>query len=62
LDENSKENDLEAGKIFEEDELIKVKTGKGNIILEEIQLEGKTKVKINDFVNGYPDFIGSQLK
>jgi methionyl-tRNA formyltransferase len=41
---------------------IGVATMQGIIILEEIQLEGKKNVTINDFINGHPDFIGSVLK
>jgi hypothetical protein len=32
------------------------------IFIEKIQLEGKKEAAINDFVNGYPAFIGSILK
>jgi len=41
---------------------IAVKTGKGSIILEEVQLEGKGSVSISDFINGNPGFPGSVLK
>jgi len=62
LDEHSKENDFENGKVFEENEVVKVKTSKGNIILEEVQLEGKNKMQATDFVRGYANFVGSVLK
>ncbi len=62
LDENSKENNFENGKVFEENDVVKVKTGNGNIILEEVQLEGKNKMKATDFVRGYANFLGSVLK
>ncbi len=62
LDENSKENDFASGEVFEENNMIKIKTGKGNIILEEIQLEGKNEMKAIDFVRGYANFVGSVLK
>ncbi|MDO9231806.1 MAG: methionyl-tRNA formyltransferase [bacterium] len=62
LDANSKENVFENGKVFEENEMIKVKTGKGNIILGEVQLEGKNKMSARDFVCGYANFVGSVLK
>ncbi len=62
LDKNETKNDFEAGKIFLENEKIKVKTGEGNIVLEEVQLEGKNKTGIPEFVRGYPKFIGSVLK
>ncbi|NTU66641.1 MAG: methionyl-tRNA formyltransferase [Candidatus Moranbacteria bacterium] len=41
---------------------ITVKAGKGAIILEGVQLEGKNKVSISDFINGNPGFLGSVLK
>lgn len=47
------------GEVFSLKDKIAVKSGKGAIILEEIQLEGKNSVKIGDFINGYPEFIGS---
>lgn len=50
------------GEVFEKDNEIAVKTAKGAIIIKEIQLEGKAKVKIESFVNGCRDFIGSILK
>lgn len=62
LDKNAKENNFENGKVFKEDDCIKVKTGKGNIILEEIQLEGKNKMSVEDFVRGYTNFVESVLK
>ncbi|KKP77866.1 MAG: Methionyl-tRNA formyltransferase [Candidatus Moranbacteria bacterium GW2011_GWF2_35_39] len=62
LDKNGKENNFQIGEVFEEDEKIKVKTGKGNIVLEEVQLEGKNKISIKDFIRGYPNFVGSVLK
>jgi len=50
------------GEVFEAEEKIAVQTGEGPLVLEEIQLEGKSKSNARDFVNGYPDFIGSVLK
>ena len=32
------------------------------ILLDEVQLEGKERVSIGDFVRGYPDFIGTVLE
>jgi len=52
----------EFGKVFRSDEEIAVQTANGQIILKEIQLEGKKIMTIEDFVNGYPDFVGSILK
>ena len=62
LDENELENNLELGKIFCTHKVVKVKTSKGNIILEEVQLEGKNKMQATDFVRGYANFVGSVLK
>jgi len=42
--------------------VVKVKTSKGNVILEEVQLEGKNKMQATDFVRGYANFVGSVLK
>lgn len=39
-----------------------VKASRGVIILKEVQLEGKNKVEIKNFINGHPNFIGSILK
>ena len=50
------------GEVFYLEEKIAVQTGKGIIFLEELQKEGKTNVKVADFINGNPDFIGSILK
>jgi methionyl-tRNA formyltransferase len=51
----------QSGEIFQLSDKIGVQTLKGVIILEEIQLEGKSPVAITDFINGYPNFIGSIL-
>lgn len=50
------------GEIFELGDKIGVETARGVIILNEIQLEGKDRVSIHDFIRGYPDFIGSVLE
>jgi methionyl-tRNA formyltransferase len=50
------------GEVVKFGDKIAVIVGDGIIILEEIQLEGKSLSKIEDFVNGYPEFIGSILK
>ena len=50
------------GEVFEVGDKIGVQTLKGVIVLEEIQLEGKATMSIKDFLNGYPNFIGSVLK
>lgn len=40
---------------------IKIKTSRGSIILKKIKIEGKEETEIKDFINGYPNFIGSIL-
>ncbi|MDD3497998.1 MAG: methionyl-tRNA formyltransferase [Candidatus Moranbacteria bacterium] len=62
-EENENENERHLGEVFQkEDKKIRVKTGKGNIIIEKLQLEGKNETEANSFINGYPGFIGSVLK
>ncbi|PIU08289.1 MAG: methionyl-tRNA formyltransferase [Candidatus Moranbacteria bacterium CG_4_8_14_3_um_filter_34_16] len=53
---------FQEGEVFSSEEKIVVKTGEGAIVLEEIQMEGKNKIKADDFLNGYPDFIGTVLR
>jgi methionyl-tRNA formyltransferase len=50
------------GTIFKIEEKVAVATSHGFVILKTIQLEGKPETKIESFINGYPDFIGSVLK
>lgn len=50
------------GEIIQKEEKVVVKAGKGYIILEEVQSEGKKSLPIQDFINGHPKFIGSILK
>ena len=50
------------GEVFQIVEGVGVQASLGIILIEEIQLEGRPKVKIEEFLNGYPDFIGSVLK
>lgn len=50
------------GEVFQIDGTIYVKTKTGSIILEELQIEGKSNLPIKSFLNGYPDFIGAVLK
>ena len=61
--EKDSEEKYELGEVFRlNPEEIGVKAAKGVIILEEIQLEGKSPLKINEFLNGYPNFMGNKLK
>ncbi len=50
------------GEVFEMGEKIAVQTGNGVIFLEEIQLEGKRALSIQDFIRGKKDIIGSFLQ
>jgi methionyl-tRNA formyltransferase len=50
------------GEVFRSNEKIAVQTGAGIVFLEELQLEGKNNLKIEDFINGNPGLIGSSLK
>lgn len=50
------------GEVLRLGEKIGVATSHGFVILETVQLEGKPETKIEAFLNGYPDFIGSLLE
>lgn len=51
------------GEIFKYDEFqTGIQTIDGVVIINKIQLAGKKEVSIEDFLNGYPHFIGSILK
>lgn len=39
-----------------------VKVGNGEVVLTEIQPEGKSKMKATDFINGHPDLVGKVLR
>lgn len=61
LEENNEKTAL-PGTVFRIGEKIGVAALKGFAILEVIQLEGKPETTIRNFLNGYPEFIGSILK
>ncbi|HPN96344.1 MAG TPA: methionyl-tRNA formyltransferase [Candidatus Moranbacteria bacterium] len=50
------------GEVFSVSDKIGVQTAEGLIIIEELQMEGKPNSKVNDFINGYSDFVGALLK
>jgi methionyl-tRNA formyltransferase len=50
------------GEVFQIGDKFGVQTVSGIVTLEEVQLEGKDNLLIDDFINGYPNFIGSILK
>jgi len=62
LADNAETSKFHIGEVFRWEEIIAVKTTNGSIVLKEVQLEGKNNMKIGDFTNGYPNFIGSLLK
>jgi methionyl-tRNA formyltransferase len=59
---NNPEASHHIGEVFQIGDKIGVQTTKGVVILEEIQLEGKNNLRIEEFINGNPKFIGSVLK
>lgn len=50
------------GTVFALGDSVLVTAKNGALVLKEVQLEGKNKMAITDFVRGYKNFIGSQLK
>ena len=50
------------GEIFQLSEDFAVQTNLGLIIIEEIQIEGKSNLPIREFIKGYSNFVGSILK
>lgn len=50
-----------AGTVLEIGEKIGIVTGSGVVFPIALQMEGKEQVAIDDFIKGYPDFIGSVL-
>ena len=51
-----------AGKVVERDGNTAIGTGRGLYIPTELQLEGKKRQSVGDFLNGHSDFIGSVLR
>ncbi|MEI6587727.1 MAG: methionyl-tRNA formyltransferase [Candidatus Moraniibacteriota bacterium] len=62
LGKNLSFGNYQLGEVFRSNEKVAVQSGVGIIFLEEIQLEGKSNLKIDDFLNGNPSFVGSILK
>lgn len=61
-EKNIKEK-FQVGEVIKlDDSKIGVQTANGIIIINEVKMEGKSKLEINKFINGYPNFIGSILK
>lgn len=51
----------EPGLVVAEGEGAAVQTGEGRLVLEAVQLAGKTATAMDDFLRGRPDFVGSSL-
>lgn len=51
----------EVGRVIEQDGKLAIGTGDGLYFLSEIQLEGKKRVSVGDFLRGYPQIIGEKL-
>lgn len=58
-EENTKH---QIGEVFLEEDKVTIQTKNGLLYPLVIQIEGKQKMDINSFVNGYQDFIGGVLK
>lgn len=61
--EENKSKNKEPGEVYKDDDgKVCIQTGKGAVCPLEIQIEGKKSMNIQNFLNGYPDFVGSRLK
>ena len=60
-DSNIQIQDLEPGKVFEQEGKVFVKAKQGILEILEVQLEGKNKTAVAEFVRGHKDFIGSVI-
>ncbi len=49
------------GEVVESSGMVAIGTGEGLYLPEELQVAGKKRLSIADFVNGYRDFLGAQL-
>lgn len=49
------------GTVFTEAEGLHVATGENSLCLEELQLEGRGRLTADEFVRGYPQFVGTVL-
>lgn len=59
---NNPEIKRNPGEVFKYNNEVCIQSSSGIIILEKIQIEGKFPVAIDEFINGYPEFLGSVLK
>lgn len=51
----------EIGQVVERDGKLAIGTGDGLYFPSEVQLEGKKRVSVGDFLRGYPQIVGEQL-
>jgi len=58
----AEKQDLKAGEVFVAERLMGVKCGKGALILEIVQAEGKKPMSSKDFLQGNKNIIGQTLK
>ncbi len=54
-------NEHPPGTVFKKDDKVGIQTQKGWIELKQVQLAGKNPSDMKSFLNGYPDFVGTQL-
>jgi methionyl-tRNA formyltransferase len=56
-------SDIEVGTIITGNAVgdIGVVTGDGILLIDELQIEGKGTISVNQFLNGYPRFLGARL-
>ncbi len=59
---NSQSKERATGEVFRTENGIAVQTAKGIIFLKRVQMEGKKETDIENFINGYPNFLGAILK
>lgn len=59
VSKNSKKHRI--GQVYQDKNQIKIQTGQGSIVLKKLKIEGKKETEIKNFINGYPNFIGSIL-
>ena len=55
-------NDKKPGLVFDSSDGVAVACGNGAIVIDELQIEGKSKMSASEFIRGHPDFIGSVLE
>ncbi len=52
----------EPGKVIVRDHQLAIGTGEGLFAPDRVQIEGRSAVRIDDFLRGHPDFAGTQLQ